>query len=116
MSTLSLRLSESLHRHAKALEKREGISINQLVATALAEKISALNAGEYLEMRAQRGDRKKFERALSKVIDVPPDECDRHSREIERKTIAALGMAQFYFRIWPLANTDRPSSKCRGYS
>jgi hypothetical protein len=77
MSTLSLRLSESLHRQAKALAEQEGISINQLVATALAEKISALAAGEYLEKRAARGKRRKFERALGKVKDAEPEGHDR---------------------------------------
>ena len=77
MSTMSLRLPESLHRHAKELARQEGISINQLVATALAEKISVLAAGEYLEKRAARGSRRKFDRALSKIKDVEPQECDR---------------------------------------
>ena len=79
MSTMSLRLSESLHRRAKELAHQEGISINQLVATALAEKISALSAGEYLEKRAAAGSREKFERVLGKVRDVEPDEVDRLS-------------------------------------
>lgn len=77
MSTMSLRLPESLHRQAKELARQEGISINQLVATALAEKISALAAGEYLEKRAARGSRRKFERALGKVKDAEPEERDR---------------------------------------
>jgi hypothetical protein len=77
MSTMSLRLPESLHRRAKELARQEGISINQLVATALAEKISALAAGEYLEQRAARGSRRKFERALKKVKNVEPDKRDR---------------------------------------
>ena len=38
MSTLSLRLPESLHRQLAALAKSEGISINQLIASAAAEK------------------------------------------------------------------------------
>jgi hypothetical protein len=42
MSTISVRLPESLHKKARELAKREGVSINQLVATALAEKVSAL--------------------------------------------------------------------------
>jgi hypothetical protein len=74
---MSLRLSESLHREAKKLARQEGISINQLVATALAEKISALAAGEYLEARAARGRRRKFERALGKVKDTKPEDRDR---------------------------------------
>jgi predicted HicB family RNase H-like nuclease len=48
MSSISLRLPESLHKQARELAKREDISINQLIATALAEKMSALMTGEYL--------------------------------------------------------------------
>jgi hypothetical protein len=80
---MSLRLSASLHRQAKELARQEGISINQLVATALAEKISALSAGEYLEKRARRGSRVKFERALDKVKNVAPDDFDRLSAQMD---------------------------------
>ncbi len=79
MSTMSLRLSASLHRRAKELARQEGVSINQLVATALAEKISALSAGDYLEKRARRGNRSKFENALEKVKDAQPEEFDKLS-------------------------------------
>jgi hypothetical protein len=77
MSTMSLRLPASLHRQAKELARQEGVSINQLVTTALAEKISALAAGQYLEQRAQRGSRRKFDRALSKVKKATPEARDR---------------------------------------
>jgi hypothetical protein len=76
---MSLRLPASLHRQAKELARQEGISINQLVATALAEKISALAAGEYLQKRATRGTRRKFDRALNKVKNVLPEDHDRLS-------------------------------------
>jgi predicted HicB family RNase H-like nuclease len=49
MSTLSLRLPESLHKQLAALAKSEGISINQLIATAAAEKLAALTTEEYLK-------------------------------------------------------------------
>jgi hypothetical protein len=77
MSTMSLRLPESLHRRAKELARQEGISINQLVASALAEKISALAAGEYLDRRAARGERGKFDRVLNKVKKAKPDKHDQ---------------------------------------
>lgn len=70
MSSISLRLPESLHRQARALAEREDISINQLIATALAEKMSALMTGEYLAERAARGSRKKFDRVLKKVTKI----------------------------------------------
>jgi len=72
MSTISLRLPESIHKRVKELAKSEGISINQLISTALAEKLSALLTKEYLEERAKRGSRKKFDKALSKVKEKGP--------------------------------------------
>ena len=76
MSTLSLRLPESLHKQLRELARREGISINQFAATALGEKMAALMTQEYLEERAQRGGREKFENALAKVQDLPPEPHD----------------------------------------
>jgi hypothetical protein len=77
MSSISLRLPESLHKRLKELAGKEGISINQLINCALAEKVSALMTVEYLEERGKRGDRSRFERALSKVKDAEPSEEDR---------------------------------------
>jgi hypothetical protein len=51
--------------------------MNQFIATALAEKVSALMTEDYLEERAKRASREKFERILSRVPDVEPDERDR---------------------------------------
>jgi len=76
MSAMSLRLPESLHHAARELAEREGISVNQLVATALAEKLAALMTVEYLE-RAKRGSRKTFLAAMARVPDVEPEPRDR---------------------------------------
>lgn len=83
MSTLSLRLPESLHRQIKELARREGVSINQFLATAAAEKISALTTEEYLNDRASRGRRSKFKSVLRKVPKKQPiegDELDQSAR------------------------------------
>ena len=77
MSSISLRLSESLHKRVRELAKKEGISINQLINSALAEKVSALMTVEYLEERAKRGSRSRFDQAISKVKDIEPREEDR---------------------------------------
>jgi hypothetical protein len=76
MGTMSLRLPESLHERARELAKREGISINQLIATALAEKLSALDTLQYLEARAAKGSREAFLEVLSRVPDVAADPED----------------------------------------
>mgnify|MGYP000097225913 CR=1 FL=1 len=67
MSTVSLRLPNFLHKEVKSIAKEEGISVNQLIATALAEKMSALKTQEYLEHRAASGSKDKFDKALSKI-------------------------------------------------
>mgnify|MGYP000979822987 FL=1 len=76
MSTISLRLPDSLHKRVRELAKSEHVSINQFIATALAEKMSALMTVEYLKERGARGDRAKHETVLAKVRDVEPDEGD----------------------------------------
>jgi predicted transcriptional regulator len=72
MSTLSLRLPASLHEKVRELAEQEDTSINQFIAVAVAEKMSALVAEEYLTQRAQRGSRQKLRRVLAKVRDVEP--------------------------------------------
>jgi len=56
MSTISLRLPDSLHESVRNLAKEDNISINQFVATALAEKMSALITEKYLSERAEKGN------------------------------------------------------------
>lgn len=72
MSTMSVRLPESLHKKAREVAEREGVSINQLVTSALAEKLSALLTEEYLEERARRGSRKKFDAVMAKIPSRKP--------------------------------------------
>lgn len=72
MSTLSLRLPNSLHDRARELAEREGISLNQFVSTAVAEKLSALLTEEYLSTRAVRGSRSAYLKVLRAVPDETP--------------------------------------------
>ena len=76
MTTMSIRLPESLHKNIKGVAEQEGISINQFVITAVAEKMSALLTEEYLEERAARATRARYESALAEVPDVEPDDYD----------------------------------------
>jgi predicted transcriptional regulator len=77
MGALNLRLPESLHRKLSELAEREGVSINQLINSAVAEKMSALMTQEYLAARAKRGSRRNFDAVLAKVPDVAPEEADQ---------------------------------------
>ena len=77
MSTLSVRLPNSLHNQLRELARQEGTSINQFISSAVAEKLAALLTEEFLEARAQRGTRRKFDAVLRAVPDVEPDANDR---------------------------------------
>lgn len=76
MSTLSLRLPDSLHKQVRELAQQDGISINQFISTAVAEKLAALMTEDYLEKRARRGSREKLLAVLAKVPDAPPEPGD----------------------------------------
>jgi hypothetical protein len=72
MGALSLRLPESIHRHIREIAKAEGVSINQLISSAITEKISAIMTEEYLQKRADRANIKDMEAVLNKVADREP--------------------------------------------
>ncbi len=72
MSALSLRLPDSIHRHIKEVAKKEGVSINQFISSAVAEKISAIMTDDYLKDRAGRARKKDLKSILDKVPDRKP--------------------------------------------
>jgi predicted transcriptional regulator len=76
MSTISVRIPDSVYRRVKELAAEEHLSINQFINSAVAEKLSAFLTEEYLEQRAAHGDRVKFEGVMSKVPDGEPMEGD----------------------------------------
>jgi len=76
MSNLSLRLPDSLHRKVRELAERDDVSINQFIATAVAEKAAALLTVDYLEERGRRADVSLVDRLLRRVPDVPPVAAD----------------------------------------
>ncbi len=77
MAAVSLRLPDSIYDFAKELSAKDHVSLNQFIATAVAEKVSALNTETYLKERAQKASKAKFSEALSKVPDVEPEKSDK---------------------------------------
>ena len=76
MTTLSLRIPDSLHRAIKKLASQDGYSMNQFLITAAAEKLSALETVDYLRVRAKRANLDDFDRLLARVPDSEPDAGD----------------------------------------
>lgn len=77
MSVLSLRLPTSLHDQLRSLAEQEGISINQFITLAIAEKMATIDTKQYLQQRAKRGNREKLLAVLAKAPDVEPEEADK---------------------------------------
>jgi predicted DNA-binding ribbon-helix-helix protein len=77
MSVISLRLPDSIHKALRDLAVQENVSINQLIATAATEKVSALMTEDYLKMRAAQGHLAKAKAVLKKVSSRAPEAQDR---------------------------------------
>jgi hypothetical protein len=77
MSTLTIQLPNSIYENAKRLATQDGVSLDQFVSTALAEKLSALDAERYLSERAKRGRRVDIDAILAKVpaVEPEPEDC-----------------------------------------
>ena len=77
MSNLNVQLPDSLYKSLQELAEQDGISIDHFVAVAVAEKISALTTESYLQERAKRGNRSKYEAVLAKMPDIELEPDDR---------------------------------------
>jgi hypothetical protein len=71
-STYPLRLPRSVKAAVEKLAREEGISINQFVATAVAEKLAVMNTAAFFAERRGRADLKAFKRLLNRKGGEPP--------------------------------------------
>lgn len=77
MSVLSLQLPNSIHVQVQNLAEQEGISINEFITLAIAEKLATIDTKNYLQKRAQHGSREKLLAVLAKAPDIEPDPADK---------------------------------------
>jgi hypothetical protein len=70
--TYPLRLPASIKNEAERLAAAEGTSLNQFVATAVAEKVAALRTANYFAERRSRADWAAFDRLMSRPGGKPP--------------------------------------------
>lgn len=85
MSTLSLRIPDSLHRTLKIVAEQDGVSINQFVSLAVAEKLSALQTYNLMTEKAAKGSQQSFIQAMSMVPAGEVVEGDEIPNEYKRK-------------------------------
>lgn len=67
-----LRLPASIKVAAGELARRDGVSLNQFIATAVAEKVSAMTTAELFAVRAARADRARFDAVMARAGTRPP--------------------------------------------
>ena len=72
MSTLTIQMPDSLARQLRECAAREGLTVDQLLSSAAAEKLSALMTVEHLRERARHAKREDFVAFLDAAPDVPP--------------------------------------------
>lgn len=73
---VSLDLPVSLKAAAERHARREGVSLNRFIATALAEKVGARGAATFFAERAEGGDATNAIAVLGSAPDVEPDAGD----------------------------------------
>lgn len=74
--TYPLRLPRSLKEAVERLSREDGTSINQFVATAVAEKVSALETARFFADRKARADFEAFDKILKRRRGKAPREGD----------------------------------------
>jgi hypothetical protein len=72
MSTLTVQMPESLAQQLRECAAKEGVTVDQLLSSAVAEKLSALMTLDHLRERAHRANRQDFIAFLDASPDVPP--------------------------------------------
>ncbi len=76
-STYPLRLPASLKAAVAEISKEDGTSINQFVATAVAEKVAAMKTADFFATRATEADIEAARRILRRPGGQPPEPEDR---------------------------------------
>lgn len=75
-SAYALRLPVSVKAEAEKLAAEDGTSLNQFVATAVAEKVSALRTAQYFAERKGRTDWDAFDRIMNRKGGEPAQPGD----------------------------------------
>jgi hypothetical protein len=76
-ATYPLKLPASIKAAAARLAKEDGVSLNQWIATAVAQKIGLVEtAAAFFRHRAGKATPDDLKRVLDKVLDAPPDPED----------------------------------------
>ena len=69
---VSLHLPASLKAAAEDFARRDGVSLNQFISTAVAQKVGAVDAADFFRKRGADGNRRRAIGFLRDAPDVSP--------------------------------------------
>ncbi len=75
-ATYPLRLPQSVKQAVSDVSEREGISMNQFINQAVAEKLAVLNTVRFFQERQDRADMARFRQVLNRPGGEPPQAGD----------------------------------------
>ncbi|MGH7115477.1 MAG: pilus assembly protein HicB [Stellaceae bacterium] len=75
-ATYPLRLPQSVKTEVERRARADGISVNQFVATAVAEKLAAMDTAAFFAERRARADFRAFDRLMRRKRGEPPGPDD----------------------------------------
>lgn len=77
-ATYPLRLPKSIKAAAEQVAQEEGISMNQFVSTAVAEKLAAMRTAAFFTQRRERADLQALRELLTRSGGLQPQSGDEH--------------------------------------
>jgi uncharacterized protein (DUF1778 family) len=75
-ATYPLRLPQSLKEAVAEVADRDGISMNQFIMLAVAEKLAVMDTARFFQERRERANMDRFSELLNRTGGQPPQEGD----------------------------------------
>jgi len=77
MSVATVAIPDALYERLKQVSEEQHVSVDQFVASAVAEKMAVVEKEGYIALRANRADERKFREALAAIPETAPAEHDK---------------------------------------
>jgi hypothetical protein len=77
MSLTNIEIPDSLFQRVQQIALEQQVTVDQFIASAIAEKAATIDKEGYIAARAKRADASKFADAISRIPDMEPAEYDK---------------------------------------
>jgi len=81
MSTLRIKLPDSIRQRVEHFASEEGVSTDDFLATVITQRIAVAEADSYIRRRGSRGSAARMLDILKRVPDAEPESYDRIPKE-----------------------------------